>query len=44
MILTALAVFPFVESIIDRLDELIPAISDFHHRVAPVGGAEPSPK
>jgi hypothetical protein len=41
MILTALAVFPLVESIISRLDDLIPKISDFHHRVAPVGGAVP---
>ena len=39
MILAALAVFPLVESITNRLDDLIPTISDYHHRVAPVGGA-----
>lgn len=42
MILAALAVFPLVESIMNRLDDLIPKISELHHRVAPVGGAEPS--
>ncbi|HMA70875.1 MAG TPA: hypothetical protein VKP67_05215 [Xanthobacteraceae bacterium] len=41
MILAALAVFPLVESIMTRLDDLIPKISDFHHRVAPVGNAVP---
>jgi hypothetical protein len=41
MILAALAVFPLVESIMNRLDDLIPKISDLHHRIAPVGGAAP---
>ena len=38
MILAALSFFPVMESIMTRLDKLIPKISDFHHRVAPVGG------
>jgi hypothetical protein len=41
MILAALAVFPLVESLMNRLDDLIPKISDLHHRIAPVGGATP---
>jgi hypothetical protein len=43
MILTTLAAFPYVETLIDRLDALIPRISDLHLRVAPVGGAVASP-
>jgi hypothetical protein len=39
MILAALAVFPLVESLMNRLDELIVKVSDLHHRVAPVGRA-----
>jgi len=43
MMLTALAVFPFVESITNRLDDLNPRISDFHHGIAPIDGAAPAP-
>jgi hypothetical protein len=47
MILAALAVFPLVESLMNRLDDLIPKVSDLHHRISPVGSAapptEPSP-
>jgi hypothetical protein len=39
MILAALAVFPLVESLMNRLDDLILRVSDLQHRVAPVGGA-----
>jgi hypothetical protein len=39
MILAALAPLPVVESISASLDDLIEKASDFHHRVAPVGGA-----
>jgi hypothetical protein len=38
MILAAVAPLPLVGSIMARLDELIEKVSDFHHRVAPVGG------
>jgi hypothetical protein len=34
-------IFPLVESIMTRLDDLILKISDYHHRVSPVGGAVP---
>jgi hypothetical protein len=40
MLLAALAAFPLVESIMNRLDDLIPKISDLHHQTAPDG---PSP-
>jgi hypothetical protein len=29
-----------VESVLSSLDKSILAVADFHHRVAPVGGAE----
>jgi hypothetical protein len=37
MVLAGLAMLPMVESIMGRLDDLILKVSDFHHRVAPVG-------
>jgi hypothetical protein len=42
MVFAALAVLPLVESMMSRLDDLIRKVSDFHHRVAPVGGPPPS--
>jgi hypothetical protein len=42
MILAALAVFPLVESMMTRLDDLILEVSDLQHRLHPVGGHEPS--
>jgi hypothetical protein len=36
MIMGALAIFPLVESIMTRLDDLILKISEYHHSVAPV--------
>jgi hypothetical protein len=41
MILAGLAVFPLVETMMNQLDDLIPKVSDLHHRIAPVGGAAP---
>jgi hypothetical protein len=43
MILAALAPLPLVESMMARHDVLIEKVSDLHHRVAPVGGAQQEP-
>jgi hypothetical protein len=43
MILAALAPLPLVESIMARLDALIEKVSDFHHRIAPIGGPAEKP-
>jgi len=39
MVLAGLATLPLVQTIMVRLDDLILKVSDFHHRVSPVGGA-----
>jgi hypothetical protein len=41
MILAAVAALPLAETFMARLDDLILKVSDFHHRVAPVGGVAP---
>jgi hypothetical protein len=39
MILAGLATLPLVQTMMERLDDLVLKVSDLHHRVAPVGGA-----
>lgn len=40
IILAALAPVPLVETVMSRLDDLILQVSDLHHRISPVGGAQ----